>query len=266
MYISKSVLFGIAKNKQKSYTKKYASALLAYAKKSVYILVRFAEGESKMAVYGYHRTSTRDQHLDRGIQEIQVFCKEHALELVNIFTDQQTGKNFDRPRYMVLVEDVLREGDILLVTELDRLGRNKRDTMEQIQKLQSMDVRLMVLELPTTLMDLTKMDNSMARLMMETINNMMLELYASMAEAELEKKEKRQKEGIAMKKLRGEWDDYGRPPAIKEEQFDEAYQRVTAGEITQAELKQELGLSHTTFYRYRKKYFQKYPEVFQSEE
>lgn len=265
-YISKSILFGIAKNKRKSYTKKYALALLVYAKKSVDILVRFAEGESKMAVYGYHRTSTRDQHLDRGIQEIQVFCKEHALELVNIFTDQQTGKNFDRPRYMVLVEDVLREGDILLVTELDRLGRNKRDTMEQIRKLQSMDVRLMVLELPTTLMDLTKMDNSMARLMMETINNMMLELYASMAEAELEKKEKRQKEGIAMKKLRGEWDDYGRPPAIKEEQFDEAYQRVTAGEITQAELKQELGLSHTTFYRYRKKYFQKYPEIFQSAE
>lgn len=217
-----------------------------------------------MAVYGYHRTSTRDQHLDRGIHEIQKFCKEHDLKLENIFTDQQTGKNFDRPRYMVLVEDVLRKNDILLVTELDRLGRNKRDTMEQIRKLQSMDVRLMVLELPTTLMDLSKMDNSMARLMMETINNMMLELYASMAEAELEKKEKRQKEGIAMKKLRGEWADYGRPPAMKEEQFDQAYKRVITGEITQAELKQELNLSHTTFYRYRKKYFEKYPEIFQS--
>ena len=149
-----------------------------------------------MATYGYHRTSTRDQHLDRGIHEIQIFCKEHDLELENIFTDQQTGKNFNRPRYTVLVEDVLREGDILLVTELDRLGRNKRDTMEQIRKLQSRDVRLMVLELPTTLMDLSKMDNSMARLMMETINNMMLELYASISESEIQKKEKRQREGI----------------------------------------------------------------------
>ena len=218
-----------------------------------------------MATYGYHRASTRDQHLDRGIQELQVFCREHSIELVNIFTDQQTGKNFDRPRYTVLVEDVLRKGDTLLVTELDRLGRNKRDTMEQIRKLQHMEVRLMVLELPTTLMDLSKMDNSMARLMMETINNMMLELYASMAEAELEKKEKRQREGIAMKKLRGEWDDYGRPPAIKEEVFEKTYQRVTAGEITQAELKRELGLSPTTFYRYRKKYFEKNPEIFQSQ-
>lgn len=167
-----------------------------------------------MAVYGYHRTSTREQHLDRGIQEIRQYCKEHEMELKNIFTDQQTGKNFNRPRYTVLVEDVLRLGDILIITELDRLGRNKKDTMEQIRRLQGMGVRLMVLELPTTLMDMSKMDNTMACLMMETINNMMLELYASMAQAEIEKKEKRQREGIEMKKLRGEWDDYGRPAAI----------------------------------------------------
>ena len=107
-----------------------------------------------MAIYGYHRTSTREQHLDRGIQEIQQYCKEHEMELKNIFTDQQTGKNFNRPRYTVLVEDVLRSGDILIITELDRLGRSKKDTMEQIRRLQGMGVRLMVLELPTTLMDM----------------------------------------------------------------------------------------------------------------
>ena len=94
-----------------------------------------------MATYGYHRTSTRDQHLDRGIHEIQIFCKEHDLELENIFTDQQTGKNFNRPRYTVLVEEVLREGDILLVTELDRLGRNKWDTMERFQKITRSSIR-----------------------------------------------------------------------------------------------------------------------------
>ena len=144
-----------------------------------------------MAVYGYHRTSTREQHLDRGMQEIRQYCEGHGMNLKNIFTDQQTGKNFNRPRYTVLVEDVLRSGDVLVITELDRLGRNKKDTMGQIRRLQEMGVRLMVLELPTTLMDMSKMDNTMACLMMETINNMMLELYASMAQAEIEKKEKR---------------------------------------------------------------------------
>ena len=148
-----------------------------------------------MQIYGYHRTSTKEQHLDRGIQEIERYCNEHEMALTNIFTDQETGKNFNRPRYTVLVEDVLRPGDILIVTELDRLGRNKYDTMQQIQRIKNMGVRLMVLELPTTLMDLSVMDNAMARMMLETINNMMLELYASMAQAELEKKEKRQREG-----------------------------------------------------------------------
>lgn len=209
-----------------------------------------------MNVYGYHRTSTKEQHLGRGIEEITKYCRDNQLNLISIFTDQQTGKNFNRPRYTVLVEDVLRSGDILIVTELDRLGRNKKDTMEQIRRFRDMGVRLMVLELPTTLMDLSKMENALAKLMMETINNMMLELYASMAEAEMEKKEKRQREGIAMKKQRGEWEDYGRPAAIQQEEFNQAYERVAAGEIGPTELRRELGLSHATFYRYRKKYLE----------
>lgn len=209
-----------------------------------------------MNVYGYHRTSTKEQHLDRGIEEITKYCRDNQLNLISIFTDQQTGKNFNRPRYTVLVEDVLRSGDILIVTELDRLGRNKKDTMEQIRRFRDMGVRLMVLELPTTLMDLSKMENALAKLMMETINNMMLELYASMAEAEMEKKEKRQREGIAMKKQRGEWEDYGRPAAIQQEEFNQAYERVATGEIGPTELRRELGLSHATFYRYRKKYLE----------
>lgn len=151
-------------------------------------------------------------------------------------------KTFDRPRYTVMVEDVLRQGDTLAVTELDRLGRNKRDTMKQIQLFKDKEIRLMVLELPTTLLDLSKMENAMAKLMLETINNMMLELYASMAEAELQKKEKRQREGIAAKKLRGEWDDYGRPAVTSQEDFDQAFMRVHSGEIGPTALRKELGI------------------------
>ncbi|MBQ3783663.1 MAG: recombinase family protein [Lachnospiraceae bacterium] len=54
-----------------------------------------------MKRYGYHRTSTREQHLDRGIKEITAYCEQNNLELEKIFTDQQTGKNFNRPRYQV---------------------------------------------------------------------------------------------------------------------------------------------------------------------
>ncbi len=62
-----------------------------------------------MKRYGYHRTSTREQHLDRGIAEIKAYCEQNQLDLEMIFTDQQTGKNFNRPRYQVLKGKMVRE-------------------------------------------------------------------------------------------------------------------------------------------------------------
>ena len=106
------------------------------------------------------------------------------------------------------------------------------------------------MELPTTLMDLSAMDNAMARMIMETINNMLIELYATMAQAEIEEKEKRQKEGIQAKKERGEWDDYGRPAVITVEEFAKEYANVVNGDIRPFELMKQLGMSKATFYRY----------------
>lgn len=211
-----------------------------------------------MSIYGYHRTSTTDQHLDRGITEITEYCNSHNIILVKIYTDQQTGKNFNRPRYQVMKEDVLRSGDILIITELDRLGRNKRDTMKEIQYFKEHDIRLMVLELPTTLIDLSSMKEITAKMMLECINNMMLELYASMAQAEIEKKEKRQAEGIAEMKKRGEWERYGRPKALDFETFSKNYERVLKGEVKPFELIDELGLTKPTYYRYKKQYESKH--------
>ena len=117
-----------------------------------------------MKRYGYHRTSTREQHLDRGIKEITAYCEQNNLELEKIFTDQQTGKNFNRPRYQVLKEDVLRAGDELIITEVDRLGRNKQETLKELQYYRDNGIRVKILELPTTLMDLSKLDNAMVHM------------------------------------------------------------------------------------------------------
>ncbi len=203
-----------------------------------------------MKRYGYHRTSTREQHLDRGIAEITAYCEQNQLELERIFTDQQTGKNFNRPRYQVLKEDVLRSGDELIITEVDRLGRNKRDTLKELQYFRDHNIRVKILELPSTLMDISKLDNTMAQMLMETVNNMLIELYAAMAQAEIEKKEKRQREGIEAKKARGDWDDYGRPSAIAIEDFKIHYQKVIDGQIRPTELMKQLGISKSTYYRY----------------
>ncbi|WP_391510046.1 recombinase family protein [Clostridium botulinum] len=227
--------------------------------KFYYIFI--VEGDVHMLYFAYHRTSTEDQHLDRGLKEINEFIANNNIELVGeIYTDQCTGKNFDRPQYKDLMKAMYLASQInpdekisLIVTELDRLGRNKQLTLKEIRKMQDNGIRLMVLEIPTTLTELPK-DNSIAIMIMETINNMLIEMYASFAQAELEKKEKRQREGIAAKKARGEWEDYGRPRVLNFDKFCKEYKRVLNGDIKPVECMKLLGITKPTYYRYRKEY------------
>ena len=108
----------------------------------------------------------------------------------------------------------------------------------------------MVLEIPTTLIDFSKFDNSISSMMHETINNMLIELYANLAQTEIEKKEKRQREGIEQKRLRGDWDDYGRPRVMPLDKFAFYYSAVEQGRKRPFQLMHELKMTRTTFYRY----------------
>jgi len=207
-----------------------------------------------MAVYGYHRTSTTDQHLDRGIKAIHEYCSANKLELTELFTDQQTGKNFNRPDYNALKRIAKHKGDIIILSELDRLGRNKEDTLKELQHYKELGVRVMILEIPTTLVDYSKMDNDMASMIMQTINNMLVEMYATFAHAEMQKREKRQREGIQAKKERGDWDNYGRPRAIEYRVFKTLYSKVLSKELKPFECMRQLGMTKPTFYRYKNRY------------
>lgn len=212
-----------------------------------------------MLYFAYHRTSTTDQHLDRGIKSINDFIQDRKISLHHsIFTDQCTGKNFSRPGYKTMKEEMLfqiNQGNevSLLVTELDRLGRNKQLTLNEIRDMQLKGIRLMVLEIPTTLIELPN-DNNMSKMMMETINNMLLEMYASFAHAEMEKRAKRQKEGIEAKKARNEWSDYGRPRALDFNKFILYYERVLKGELKPKEVMDLLNITKPTYYRYANEY------------
>lgn len=208
-----------------------------------------------MRYFAYHRTSTTDQHLDRGLKEINDFCEKHNIQLARkIFTDQQTGKNFNRPRYTVMKHDVLEPYDTLIITELDRLGRNKEDTLKELRFYKENHIRVMILEIPTTLVDFSSMDNSISTMILEAINNMLIEMYAVFAQAEIEKKEKRQREGIDAMKARGEWDRYGRRRNLSKEKFAQSYRRVEEGTLRPFECMRELNLTEPTYYRYRREY------------
>lgn len=209
---------------------------------------------AKYRYYGYHRTSTTEQHLDRGINAITEYCKSNSIELEYIFTDQQTGKSFDRPDYVQLKKQIKKDS-VLIITEVDRLGRNKQDTLNELRYFKEHGIRVMILELPTTLVDYSNMQDELASMMMDTINNMLIEMYASFAHAEMLKRERRQKEGIAAKKERGEWNDYGRPKKYKiNNEFIKVYDTWKRGEVTAVKAMELCNMTKATFYRKTKEY------------
>lgn len=204
-----------------------------------------------MAYYGYNRVSTKDQNLDRGRKQIEEFCKLRGIKLEKIYEDKSSGKNFDRPRYLVLKEDVLRSGDVLIIPEYDRLGRAE-ETKKELQELKEKNVRVIFLDIPTTMTDFSSLNDDLAIMMMSFINEMLISFYDLMAKAELKRKIKRQKEGIQALKDRGQWNTYGRPRKMDLETFKSQYNRVLNGEIGSLELMRELKLSKNTYFRYIK--------------
>lgn len=217
-------------------------------------MVHFAYRGVKMGrVYGYNRASSKEQHLDRGRKSIEDFCKANNYELVKIFEDKQTGRNFERPRYIVLKEDVVRAGDIIVVPEYDRLGRADQTKME-LEYFKAHDIRVIFLDIPTTQIDLSLMSDEMSTAVLRCINDMLISFYDLMSRTELQRKQKRQREGIETKKARGEWDEYGRPRIMPAQKFAEHYKRVVDGEIGSLALMRELGLTKDTYFRYVREY------------
>lgn len=77
-------------------------------------------------VYGYVRISTKDQNEERQL----IALRKASVEEQNIYTDRQTGKNFDRPQYRKLMRR-LKMGDLLYIISIDRLGRNYEEIQNQ---------------------------------------------------------------------------------------------------------------------------------------
>ena len=187
-------------------------------------------------VYGYVRVSTKEQCLDRQISALKGYAKIDKL-----FQDKQSGKDFAREQYIAM-KDIVCEGDTIVIKELDRLGRNKDEMKKELEWFKSHGVTVRILELPTTLIDYQGQDWIGAM-----VNNILIEVLGAIAEQERKKTRQRQAEGIAAKKARGEWDDYGRPR--KEiENLPTYMSKITAGEITVTAACKELGISRSTWY------------------
>ena len=187
-------------------------------------------------IYGYVRVSTREQCFDRQITALREYTK-----IDEVFQDKQSGKDFAREQYQKM-KDTVRAGDTVVVKELDRLGRNKDEMKKELEWFKVNGVSVRILELPTTLIDYQGQD-----WIGDMVNNILIEVLGAIAEQERKKTRQRQAEGIAAKKARGDWDDYGRPR--KEiENLAEYREKVAAGEMTVTAVCKELGICRATWY------------------
>ena len=190
-------------------------------------------------IFGYARVSTKGQNLDRQLAEL----KEFGVPDKNVFTDKESGKDFGRQNYLRLRRR-LKEGDLLVVKSIDRLGRNYSMILEEwgyITKTAKCDV--VVLDM--NLLDTRARESD---LMGKFIADLVLQILSFVAENERMSIRERQAEGIRIAKEKGV--KFGRPQAELAESVPEAFALFLAKELTRAEALQKTHLKRTTFYKY----------------
>ena len=195
-------------------------------------------------VYGYARVSTRDQNLDRQLKALADF----GVEERDIVTDKESGKSLEREGYLMLKNHLLREGDTLVVMSLDRLSRNKSHIKTELEYYREHHIRVKILDIPTTLIELPEEQDWI----FDMINNILIEVLASIAEQERVRTLQRQAQGIAAAKEKGK--HLGRPRASYPENWYEVYLEWTNGKITAKAAMNMLSLKRSTFYVLVKQY------------
>jgi len=201
-------------------------------------------------IFGYARVSSEGQNLDRQVKALGEYVKDQQ----DIFTDKKSGKDTDRPEYQRL-KQIVRPGDIVVIKELDRLSRKKTDIADELSYFKGKNVKVVILDIPTTKMLLEDDFNGMSWII-EMINNILIEVLSTIAEQERKKIRKRQKEGIAAAKEQGK--HLGRPKkvSIKDKETQEIIEKVLDNKMTVVAASEQLGISRPYFYTIKKKYLE----------
>ena len=195
--------------------------------------------ESKSKVFGYARVSTREQNLDRQI----IALTSQGISERDIIVDKESGADLDRSGYTSLKNTILRAGDTLVITSLDRLSRNKADIKRELEYFKDNGIRLKVIDLPTTLIDFPEGQDWI----IDMVNNILIEVLGTIAEHERATLRQRQAEGIAAAKGRGVYK--GRVKAQKPDNWDSVIAEWKSGDITATTAIDILGMKRTTFYK-----------------
>ena len=194
-------------------------------------------------IYGYVRVSSIDQNEDRQI----LAMKAHKVESEKIYVDKQSGKDFERPQYKKLVKK-LKEGDLLYILSIDRLGRNYEEIQRQWRLLtKEIGIDICVIDMPL-------LDTRNGKDLMGTfIADLVLQILSFVAQIERENIKKRQAQGIAAAKAKGV--KFGRPETPVPDNFDTIIKDWEQGKLSTEDVLALCNMSESTFYRRRREYY-----------
>lgn len=186
--------------------------------------------------YGYIRVSSLDQNESRQLAAMQ----KAGVAKQNLYIDKQSGKDFDRPQYIRLLNR-LRPGDLLYILSIDRLGRNYKEIQEQwrsITKVKGADI---------CVLDMPLLDTRNGKDLMGTfIADLVLQILSFVAQSERENIRRRQAEGIAAAKAKGV--RFGRPPYPLPENFSAVHKAWRDKKLTLHQAAEACGMPAGTFY------------------
>lgn len=199
--------------------------------------------ESEHRKFGYARVSSRDQNLARQLAAL----REAGIKQTFLYTDKQSGKDFNRPSYRRMVKR-LRKGDELYIKSIDRLGRNYDEILEQWRYLtREKGADIIILDFP--LLDTRHSEHGLTG---EFISDITLQILSYAAQIERENIHQRQMEGIKEAKNRGV--HFGRPKIEIPDQFADVSREISEGMLSLRAGAARLGISHTTLRKWIKSY------------
>lgn len=193
--------------------------------------------------FGYMRVSSKEQNLDRQYEAL----KNYVTDKDYIYSDKASGKDMERKGFQDMLK-AMRKGDTLYIKSIDRLGRNKELIKDYLEQFKKKGIRVKIIDIPTTMQDRP----SEEEWVIDMINNIIIEVYTSMAEQERQNIKQRQAEGIAVAKEKGK--HLGRPVMELPEEWNKLYKEWKAGNITAVAFMDAIGMKKATFYKKVKEY------------
>jgi DNA invertase Pin-like site-specific DNA recombinase len=162
-----------------------------------------------MNAHLYLRASTKDQDANRAKVALELFAVEKGLNIVGVYAENISGTKLNRPELLTLL-DTAESGDVLLVESVDRLSRLSQADWDTLKAtIKAKGLRLVVADLPTSHMLVEA--KGITGQIMDVINNMLIDLMATMARLDQEKRVERIKQGLDNKRIADpEWKPSGK--------------------------------------------------------